>query len=62
MHAAGLKVVDRGGIEPPTFALRTRHYTTKSPARLFCQDLLVFYSFMIVPDTAGRQLNYMNGI
>ena len=38
--------MDRGGIEPPTFALRTRHYTPKPPA-LILLFKLYFYLFSI---------------
>ena len=35
--------MDRGGIEPPTSSLRTRHYTTKPPAlKLYPKDVFLF--------------------
>ncbi len=37
-------MVDRGGIEPPTFALRTRHYTPKPPALMLVFEVC-FYLF-----------------
>ena len=40
----GFWMMDRGGIEPPTFALRTRHYTPKPPALMLVFGVC-FYLF-----------------
>ncbi len=38
--------MDRGGIEPPTSSLRTRHYTTKPSAPKNSNWILVLFIFL----------------
>ena len=45
--------MDRGGIEPPTFALRTRHYTTKPPAPIVFLICIFIYFLKSNPQTTN---------
>jgi two-component system, OmpR family, response regulator len=49
--------VDRGGIEPPTFALRTRHYTPKPPALVLVFEV----SFYFFSKNNLIQISHENG-
>lgn len=49
--------MDRGGIEPPTFALRTRHYTPKPPALVLVFEV----SFYFFSKNNLIQISHENG-